>query len=257
MIRAKLMKQRYPLYLFLLTILTVFTASSYAESLNNIIFSLQRKTYVEGEKSISVGLRNAEQSPYLVQANMQWLDNDTGQKDLTKRDETPFIITPPLYKLMPGQYYEWRLLFASDTNKLPKDRESIYLARFLLIPSVQKSSEDNISMAILREFNFKVYYRPKTLEKLTIENVQDKISFKLAGNKLIVSNNSPIFVSIDKLVVGTATINDEQLIKPLPPFGEQHYQLPAQVQNSEKVKWNLLDENSFPLKEQFSEISSS
>lgn len=257
MIRVQKMAQRYSLYLFLFTLFSVFTTSSYAESLNNVIFSLQRKTYIEGEKSISVGLRNAEQSPYLVQANMQWLDNNTGQKDLTKQEETPFIITPPLYKLMPGQYYEWRLLFASDTNKLPKDRESIYLARFLLIPSIQKSDDDSVSMAILREFNFKVYYRPKALEKITIESVQDKINFKQVGNQLIVSNNSPIFVSIDKLVIGTTAINDEQLIKPLPPFGEQHYQLPNHIPSYAKVKWNLLDEYSFPLKEQIADMSSS
>lgn len=41
---------------------------------NGIKFSLQRLTYVSGEKSLSVSLRNTDSSPYLVQANMKWLD---------------------------------------------------------------------------------------------------------------------------------------------------------------------------------------
>lgn len=253
------MRLQHIFYYTILFVLSLSTATVNASSENNILFSLQRTTYIEGERSTSIGLRNAENSPYLVQAGMQWLDYSTGKKDLNKKEEIPFIITPPLYKLVTGNYYEWRIFFNGNSKKLPQDRESVYLARLLFIPSVELKNENyktGINMAVLREFNFKVYYRPKEFAKMTIESVQDKVTFKRVGNQLIVSNQSPLFLSIDKLMVNTTKINDDELIKPLPPLGEQQYQLPDNLSTTANItiKWNLLDENSFSLKEHLIEI---
>lgn len=236
--------------LMALIITTVLTAKA-----DNLQFSLKRHTYTEGDKSISIGMRNTENIPYLIQANMVWLNEQTGYSTLNKKTEViPFIITPPLHKLLPDSYYDWRIIFSGNTNHLPDDRETIYLAKFLAVPPSLQKEPENIDISVLRAINFKIYYRPKSLALLTIADVQDKISFRRDNNRLIIKNNSGIYLTLDTLNVGGVSVPDSELFKPLPPFSEQFFQLPENTPLSKTVEWNLLDEDAFPLDKQSSPL---
>lgn len=234
-------------YLFLFFLLSVSVASHcLAES--NILFSLQRHTYVEGSKRISVGLRNGEKEPYLVQSGMARLDINSGVNQLEgDNTDIPFLITPPLHKFLPDSYYEWYVIFSGAENILPKDKESVYLAKFLFIPASQKGKANDTDMSVMRSFVFKIYYRPKELASLKIKDVQDKISFSYNGGTLLVKNNSPIYITFDSLRVNSVKINDSELFKPVPPFSEQKFILNENISENNKVEWNILDEYAFPL----------
>lgn len=225
-----------------------FSVSVYSQSASNILFSLQRHTYVEGEKSISIGLRNGETEPYLVQSGMAMLDLSSGVNQLDNENEKiPFIITPPLHKIKPDTYYDWRVIFSGDENTLPKDRESVFLAKFLFIPSTQKTDIDKADMSVLRSFVFKIYYRPKTLASLKLEDIKDEVSFYYRGNTLLVKNNSPVFITFDKLSVNSKDIDNNELFKPVPPLSEQTFKLPYTLTGDNTIEWQLLNEFAFPL----------
>ncbi|WP_369309714.1 molecular chaperone [Providencia rettgeri] len=240
---------------FLLVIFPALELYAQAEVKNDILFSLQRHTYIEGDKSISIGMRNTENSAYLVQTMMTWLDESSGVKQLTKEDAIPFIVTPPLNRFEPGQYYDWRIIFSGNSTLLAKDRESVFLAKFVLIPASNKAVKNTSDMAVLRALTFKIYYRPKTLKSLKIENVQDKISFRHDGNKLIVKNDSPLYLMLDKVSVGNIAIDSNELFKPLIPFSEQTIMLPENIGVVNEVEWNLLDEFAFSLEKRISKLN--
>lgn len=243
-------------YLFLFLML-FFSASVYSQSENNILFSLKRHTYVEGDKSISIGLRNGENEPYLVQTGVAELDIRSGTDQLTENSKNiPFIVIPPLYKIMPDSYYDWRIIFSSENNSLPKDRESVYLTKFLFIPSSQKNESDKTKMSVMRSFVFKIYYRPKNIESLKINDIQDKISFHRRENTLLVKNDSPIFVTFDTLRINSKDIDSRELFKPVPPLSEQIFDVPQGIPENNQIEWKLLDEYAFPLDKNTSKATS-
>ncbi|MEX5925385.1 fimbria/pilus periplasmic chaperone [Providencia hangzhouensis] len=42
----------------------------------------------------------------------------------------PFMVTPPLHKLEAGNSYTWRVMFIGDSDKLAKDRETVYIVKY-------------------------------------------------------------------------------------------------------------------------------
>ncbi|WP_413492633.1 molecular chaperone [Morganella psychrotolerans] len=234
-----------------------FSVAAHSQSENNILFSLQRHTYIEGSKSVSIGLRNGETEPYLVQSGMVKLDISNGVSQLEEDNtDIPFIVIPPLHKFTPNSYYDWRIVFSGDERSLPKDRESVYLAKFLFIPSSQKNKTDNTDISVIRSFIFKIYYRPKNIETIKINDIQDKISFHRRGNTLLVKNNSPIFVTFDTLRINSKEIDNKELFKPVPPLSEQMFNVPQGIPENNQIEWKLLDEYSFPLDKNISKATS-
>lgn len=234
----------------LLSILILFFNfySPWARPDNNTFdFSLQRMTYIEGSKSISLGLRNNENQPYLVQANMRWLDESTGLNLLNKKEKTPFLLTPLLQKIAPKEYYEWVIKFVGSETALPTDKESVYIAQFRLIPSTTEN-QSNIQMTFIRALNFKIYYRPKALENIKIKDAEKKLSFTIEGDYLIAHNNSPIYLSFNTIKVNSKEIELQELSKIVPPFGTKKYIL-NKIEKITSIHWQVLDELMFPLEE--------
>ncbi|EMH4149375.1 molecular chaperone [Providencia stuartii] len=230
--------------------------SAYSNIPDSISFQLIRSTYVEGNKSISISLRNKESLPYLIQGSMEALDTNTGITLLNSNtEEIPFIITPPLHKLEGKTRYYWRVIFAGDVSKMPKDRESVYIAKFRAIPTSEVPKEDdnvehNSELSVVRVMNFKVYYRPKQLEYYRIKEELDKLQFRVENNELIVTNNSPIYMTFEDISVNSIEIDRNETFKPLIPKGEQRFKLKNKsVPSGAKVTWRVLDEFSMPLEQ--------
>lgn len=232
------------IYLFIPILSLFYSQVMWAEE-SAFQFSLQRMTYNEGSKSISIGLRNNENSPYLVQAGMKWLDESSGLQLVDKKENTPFIITPLLEKIEPAEYYDWLIKFTGSDN-LPTDRESVYIAQFRLIPSTSDARVD-IQVNVIRALNFKIYYRPKALDGIKIKNVENKLSFSISGNKLIAKNESPIYLAFNTIKINGKEIDLQELSKNVPPLGTQEYVFSGERVN--KISWQILDEYLFPLDE--------
>lgn len=241
---------------FLLVLFSVtlsYGADFESNSSDTLVFPYERKTFIEGEKSVSYRLRNATQdTPYLIQGSMENLDQTTGVNTLEKNNDVPFMITPPLHKLEPGQRYHWRVMFIGDTTKIAKDRETVYIAKFRTIPPSTPMSSDkknDTQFTAIQALHFKVYYRPKSLENLQLIDEQKKVSFKLVGNEVVVTNHSPIYMTFDSLTVGGVEVDSNELFKPLTPLSEQRFTLKGNVKGNQ-VTWSILDELVLPLPKQ-------
>lgn len=237
-------KKYFIVDMFFLFFLLVFFNRAAISNESAFQFSLERIIYNEGEKSISIGLRNNESDPYLVQVGMKWLDESTGLNIIEKEDKPPFFITPLLYKLEPENYFQWKIQFSGKRTALPQDRETVYIAQFRLIPATD-GNKNNIQVTFIRSLNFKVYYRPKNISKLKIKDMESKLSFSVRNNKLIAKNTSPIYLSFDNIKIDGKDIDMQELSKNVPPFSEQVYAI--QTSNVKEVSWQIFDEFLFPL----------
>ncbi|QCJ69382.1 molecular chaperone [Providencia heimbachae] len=221
-------------------------------SVDGLKFSLLRLTYVEGEKSVSVSLRNTSSNPYLIQTNMQWLNEKTGSSILDKKEKIPFTVVPPLYKLNSDEYYSWKILFTGKTKNLPIDRESVYLVQLKAIPSTERQNAESLQFTVTRSLLFKVYYRPASLKDVTLEQVSEKLSFHREGHFLVVTNNSPIYATFDSLSINGSHVDSEALFLSVPPFSEQRFYF--ENLTSGTISWAIMDEYLLPTKKRTSTI---
>ncbi|MEX6115719.1 hypothetical protein AB6G07_20410, partial [Providencia stuartii] len=97
---------------------------------------------------------------------------------------------------------------------------------------------------------YKFYYRPEAIKNLKMVNVKDKFKFTVSDGKLIVDNQSPLYLTFGKLAVGQYQIDNMQLFKLIPPFGKQSYSLPKGNYANATVKWRLLNEFMLEMPEQ-------
>lgn len=104
----------------------LFTFGMQAQA--GIVVGGTRLIYDGGKKESSIGVSNPDKIPYLIQS---WVDLQEG--DTSK---TPFIITPPLFRLDGGQDNILRVVRAG--GNLPTDRESLYWMNIKSIPSAEK-----------------------------------------------------------------------------------------------------------------------
>lgn len=236
--------QNFILSVFILAACSIFSSAAETQT-HGLKFSLERLTYIEGEKSISVSLRNTDKVPFLIQANMKWLNEETGLNILDKKAPFPFVITPPLYKLEPGEYHSWRVFYAKQNGKLADDRESVFLVQLKAIPSTNEDHQ-SVQFTVMRTLLFKIYYRPEKLKDIQLEDVAEKLTFRKQGNQLFVRNNMPIYATFNILTVGNYSLKEEQLYVSVAPFSEQKYEIPEDATGI--VTWNILDEYLFPTK---------
>lgn len=117
-----------------------------------------RVVYPGNARDVTVEAENNGTEPVLVQA---WLD--TGDP-ATKPDEnvTPFVLTPPLYRLDPKQTQSMRLIYSHDP--LPADRESLFWLNVLEVPPEKPgtAAQPNQLRLIFRS-RIKVFFRPAGL----------------------------------------------------------------------------------------------
>ncbi|MEX6230103.1 fimbrial biogenesis chaperone [Providencia hangzhouensis] len=222
-----------------------FISVSWGEN-RTLVFSYQRTTFIEGEKSVSFRILNdTDKTPYLMQSSVELLDEGSGLDIKENNINIPFMVTPPLHKLEAGNSYTWRVMFIGDNDKLAKDRETVYIVKYRAIPPLDKNMRENnssIDVNTIQVLHFKVYYRPKQFANLTIENEQKKISFRREGNNIIVKNNSPIYMSFESLAVNGVSVGYKELFKPIKPLSEQIFISDSKIRDVNTITWSVLDE---------------
>lgn len=145
---------------------------------NNIIVNGTRFIYTENEKEITISMNNTADRPALAQV---WLDNGDS-KQTPEMIKTPFQITPPVSRLEEkgGQVLRIKL---TDTNGIPKDKESLWWLNILDIPPAIKSSKTSVdnSLQLAIRSRFKFIYRPEGLgnPELVMEQIKIKSDKKM------------------------------------------------------------------------------
>ncbi|HCH50945.1 MAG TPA: molecular chaperone, partial [Proteus sp.] len=128
----------------------------------NVIYSGTRFIYNESDNHITISVKNKNtQEDYLIQS---WITKENNKK-------TPFIITPPLFKLKGSQDSVLKLTKIEPI--IESNRESIFYLNSKAIPL---KDSDNNSLHISLKSVFKLFYRPAGLPE-SIDEATKKVFF--------------------------------------------------------------------------------
>lgn len=124
----------------------------------NVLVGGTRVILPAGEGEVTVRLTNESDRPALIQA---WIDRGD-PKSTPDTVDTPFLITPPMFRMEPARDQSLRILYTGEA--LPADRESLFWLNVLEVPPKPKAGEgaQNYLQIALRS-RLKFFFRPTGL----------------------------------------------------------------------------------------------
>lgn len=190
-----------------------------------VIVGGTRVIYNGEKKETSISVKNPDKSSFLIQS---W--SDAGE---SSADKSPFMVTPPLFRLGGGQENTLRII--STGGKLAEDRESLYWLNIKSIPATEK--KDNVNtLQIAVKTRIKLIYRPQSLTQQP-EDLTGKLSWQRSGNKLTVSNPTAYYMNFSTLKVGASTVKDATYVAPM---SSASFSIPNGA--SGDVSWTLIND---------------
>ncbi|MEO5831723.1 MAG: fimbria/pilus periplasmic chaperone [Rhodanobacter sp.] len=186
----------------------------------NVVIGGTRVVFPAQQGEVTVRLSNESDHPALVEA---WVD--TGNPNSTPDSvNTPFLITPPLFRMEPHKDQSLRILYTQGAQPLPTDRESMFWLNVLEIPpkpdGPQYAGRNYLQFAI--RSRLKLFYRPAGLTDDALK-AADKLTFKAAagqGAALAVHNPTPYYVTISSLSLDPDSKPLAEASGVVPPFGD-------------------------------------
>lgn len=159
-----------------------------------------RLVYDGAKKESSLSVNNPDKTSYLIQS---WIEN---QDD--SRIKTPFIITPPLFRLDAEQQ---NILRVVRSGNVPEDRESLYWLNVKAIPSGKKV--DNTLQIAVRT-RIKLIYRPSMLKGSSPEEQTDNLVWSHNGNQLQVKNPTAYYMNFSEISIGGKKLDNVTYVAP-------------------------------------------
>lgn len=150
-----------------------------------------------------------------------------------RENQSPFIITPPLFVLAGGKSNQMRLN-CLDCDALPKDRESLFRLSVSAIPA-GKAPPNTVQVAI--RSSFKLFYRPEGLPGNPGVAYQ-QLQWRREGRKVSVHNSTPYYVTLFKMKVNGTLLNDPGMV---PPFSTRTQAWCPDVGEC-TIHWRTLDD---------------
>ncbi|WP_329911909.1 molecular chaperone [Serratia quinivorans] len=155
---------------------------------------------------------------------------------------TPFVVTPPLYRLDPQTAVQLRVNRVQAPQ--PADRESVYYLNSLAIPP--KKGEKGYNKAVQSGLQFavntriKLIYRPAALnDSRVVKVLPEKLTVSSDGKNLQVKNPTPYYITLVQLSVnGKALQTDQDTM--VAPFGA--LSVPSAVVHG-KFAYQTVDDN--------------
>lgn len=185
----------------------------------NVIIAGTRVIFPAKDGEITVRLTNQNTTPALIEA---WVDSGDPMSTPDKVN-TPFLITPPLFRMEPNRDQSLRILFTHSEQPLPTDRESVFWLNVLEVPPKPTSLEfqGKNSMQLAIRSRLKLFYRPADLADDPLK-APGELSFKATSNAgsaaVVVHNPTPYYVTISQITVtvgGTEHKVDTGMVAPL------------------------------------------
>jgi chaperone protein EcpD len=185
----------------------------------SVIIAGTRVIFPAKAGEVTLRLTNQNDTPALIEA---WVDSGDPQSTPDKVN-TPFLITPPLFRMEPNHDQSLRILFTHSEQPLPTDRETVFWLNVLEVPpkpnSLQYQDKNYLQLAI--RSRLKLFYRPDGLPGDPLK-APSQLSFKATASggtaALIVHNPTPFNVTIGQLSVtvgGTAHKVEVGMVAPL------------------------------------------
>ena len=127
------------------------------------------------------------------------------------KEKVSFIVTPPLFRLDGGHENTLRIIYTGEKT-LPDNRESVFWLNVKSIPSMTRSDENRLLIAV--KTRMKIFYRPAALASEKSGEAWTKLKFETRGEHLVINNPTPFYVSLYSLTIGNRTIAQPPMISP-------------------------------------------
>lgn len=196
----------------------------------SVVITGTRVIFNAAQGEATVRLTNDNSRPALVEA---WID-DGDINSTPDSAHTPFLITPPLFRMDPNKDQSLRILFVQGAKPLPGDRESVFWLNVLEIPpkpsDPEYSGKNYLQFAIRSRIKF--FYRPAKLPGDPLA-APDRLSFKALagqGSALEIHNPTPYYITISSLSLGVNPKPIEGAEGMVAPFGDLRLPLKGTAQ---------------------------
>lgn len=187
-----------------------------------------RVIYNEAERQSTLRIINSGDGDYyLVQSWINENENDNSPR------ASAFIITPPVFKLMPDS--ENTLLIRTLNDKFPEDRESLSFINVKAIPAVDDAVKNKITFAT--KSVIKLIYRPKALNFQDAADAWEKMVIAPQAGAVTLNNPTPYFINI-----GMFSVNGHaEKISYVAPFSEAKIALHTH-ERPVSVEYNVIND---------------
>lgn len=189
-----------------------------------------RVVYDGSKREASLSIRNPDKTPYLIQS---WADADGPLGESKGAAKPPFVVTPPLFRLDPGNENMIRIIRTG--GNLPEDRESVYWMNVKSIGASPNTDRNVLQIAV--KTRIKLFYRPAGINP-PLDDDYKKLTFLRIGGQLQVTNPTPYYISFYSLKVGDKPVNTDNIM--VPPKGTASYSLPHIT--SGQLSWQVLND---------------
>jgi chaperone protein EcpD len=166
-----------------------------------VVIAGTRVVFPAPARDVSLKVENKGKEPALVQA---WIDDgDEASSPSTAR--APFAITPPVFRIDPGQAHTLRIVHAGDDT--PREKEKLYWLNVLEIPPKPSDAEGKNILQFAFRHRLKLFHRPKGLSmppERAVPSLRWSIEAEAGKAQLRVDNASPYHVSFNAIGVSPA-----------------------------------------------------
>lgn len=210
--------------LFIFVLLQLFSVSSFAA----IQLEATRVIYNSNSSSASLSLSNGSDENYMLQS---WLENENRSNNAA----IPMQVVPPIMRIDAGK--EATLRFIYSGHGLPTNRESLFWINLQEIPPAAKEAN---TLQIAVHSRLKLFYRPQGLNTTLDKEVQ-KLVWHQTGDKLTVTNNGPMYISLNRLHLKKGNAQDIYLDMVAPDSTEQ-FTLPGNIRVGSAVSFSYVND---------------
>lgn len=211
-----------------LTILSIFSILP-IYGYTSIEINKDKFIFIESNNQEIIEIKNNTDSDYFIQSWISYYDENNN-------DESPFMITPPLFKIEKDENYSLKIFKIDEIEK--KDRETLYRINIKRIPVLSDSDESKNLLHISMNSVYNLIYRPISIEE-NAKDAYNKIEFlKNKNNEFIIKNPTPYFITLLNV-----SCNDVLLInksKTIPPF--KKYNTKNKIKKDGLIKWKTIDQ---------------
>lgn len=168
-----------------------------------VIIGSTRVVFPSAQRDVAVRLQNKGEEPALVQV---WID-DGDEASSPQTANSPFVITPPVFRIDPGRGHAVRIVHVGED--VPVGREKLYWLNVLEIPpKADKGASSNVLQFAFRH-RLKLFHRPHDLPS-TVDEASAQLVWSVIradGDKnlsLRVNNPSPYVVSFNSIELASS-----------------------------------------------------
>jgi fimbrial chaperone protein len=196
-----------------------------------VIIGGTRVVYDGAKREASLSVKNPDKFPFLIQA---WTDADgvTGEKKGVQK--SPFLVTPPVFRLEPGNENMLRII--KTGLSLPQDRESIYWMNVKSIPASARVDKNVLQISV--KTRIKLIYRPESV-KAPVNDDYNTVSFRRVGKQIQVTNPTPYYLSFFSMKLGSVPVNTTNVM--VPPKGNAIFTIPDNSSGG-TVSWQVIND---------------